>query len=271
MIIDFHTHIFPDKVAVQAIPALEKAGGIKAFCDGTRQGLLDSMRRSGVEKSVVCTIATKPSQFEAILNWANSLKSAELIPFPSIHPASPDYLSQIDKIKEMGFRGIKMHPYYQDFFIDEDRLMPIYERISHHGLILLLHTGFDLAFPKTRRADPARIIAITEKFPNLKLVASNLGAWCLWDEVQEQLCGRKIYMDISFALDYLKPEKALEIITSHPADYILFGSDSPWRDQAKTLKLLGRLNLQPDLHEKILAGNAQKLLFNNNIGKLRAL
>ncbi len=260
MIIDFHTHIFPDKVAAVAIPGLEKAGGIQAFTDGTRQGLLESMRRSGGDKSVICTIATKPDQFESILNWVNSIKSDELIPFPSVHPASPDCLAQIDRIKEMGFLGIKMHPYYQDFFIDEERLMPIYERISTHGLILLLHTGFDLAFAKIRRADPAQIIRIAEKFPNLKLVASHLGAWCMWDEVRELLCGKEIYIDISFALDFLEPEKAYEIIINHPEDYILFGTDSPWTDQAATLKLLDRLNLKPNLHKKILADNAKHLL-----------
>jgi predicted TIM-barrel fold metal-dependent hydrolase len=260
MIIDFHTHIFPDEVAARAIPHLEEVGGIKAFCDGTRQGLLDSMRRAGVDKSVVCTIATKPEQFESILAWAGTLQSERLIPFPSVHPAAPDCLAQIDKIKEAGFAGIKMHPYYQDFFIDEDRLMPLYERISGHGLILLMHTGFDLAFPRTRRADPAQITKVAARFPQLKLVTSHLGAWRLWDEVLAQICGREIYMDISFALDILTPEKARKIITGHPADYLLFATDSPWTDQAATLKLLDKLDLEPELHAMILGGNARRLL-----------
>jgi predicted TIM-barrel fold metal-dependent hydrolase len=260
MIIDFHTHIFPDKVAAEAIPHLEKAGGIKAFTNGTRQGLLDSMQRAGISKSVICTIATKPEQFEAILKWADTIKSDKLIPFPSVHPASPDCLEQIDQIKEAGFAGIKMHPYYQDFFLNEERLQPIYERISEHGLILLLHTGFDLAFPEIRRADPHQIATVATKFPKLKLVASHLGAWRLWDEVRDIICGKKIYMDISFALDILEPDKARDIIINHPPDYLLFASDSPWTDQAATIKLLAGLNLESDLYDKILGGNAQCLL-----------
>ncbi|NOX26429.1 MAG: amidohydrolase [Deltaproteobacteria bacterium] len=260
MVIDFHTHIFPDKIAASAIPRLEEAGGIKAFCDGTRRGLLESMQHAGIAKSVVCTIATKPEQFETILTWADSLRSEQLIPFPSVHPAAPDCLTQIDRIKKAGFVGIKLHPYYQNFFIDDDRLMPIYERISGHGLILLMHTGFDLAFPKIRRADPAKIIKVASRFPQLKLVTSHLGAWRLWDEVLAQICGREIYMDISFALDILEPEKARTIISEHPPDYILFASDSPWTDQAATLELLAQLELEPELHAKILGGNARKLL-----------
>jgi len=260
MIIDFHTHIFPDKVAAAAIPKLERAGGITAYTNGTRQGLLDSMARAGVDKSVVCTIATRPEQFEPILNWAAKFADDRLIPFASVHPAAPDCLGQIDRIKKAGFKGIKMHPYYQDFYLDEPRLIPIYERISAHGLILLLHTGFDLAFPQTRRADPARIVQVAERFPELKLVASHLGAWRLWDEVRDILCGREIYMDISFALDFLTPAAARNIIINHPADFLLFGSDSPWTDQRATLDLLNRLGLETELQDKILGGNASRLL-----------
>ncbi len=260
MIIDFHTHIFPDKLAAAAIPKLEKAGGITAHTNGTRQGLLDSMVRAGVDKSVVCTVATRPEQFEPILNWAAKFADERLIPFPSVHPAAPDCLRQIDRIKKAGFKGIKMHPYYQDFYLNEARLTPIYERISAHGLILLLHTGFDPAFPKIRRADPARIVRVAEQFPKLKLVASHLGAWRLWDEVRDILCGRQIYMDISFALDFLEPARAREIIISHPADFLLFGSDSPWTDQRATMELLTRLDLEAELHCKIMGGNARRLL-----------
>lgn len=260
MIIDFHTHIFPDKVAADAIPRLEKAGGISAFTDGTRQGLLSSMRRAGIDKSVVCTIATRPEQFDSILNWAGSIRSKQIIPFPSVHPASPDCLEQIERIKKAGFTGIKMHPYYQDFFLNEKRLQAMYEAISHHGLILLLHTGFDLAFPEIRRADPAQIAEVASNFPHLKLVASHLGAWRMWDEVKDMLCGKRIYMDISFALDILEPAQARDIIINHPPAYLLFATDSPWTDQAATIKLLADLNLEPDLYNKILGGNAQRLL-----------
>ncbi len=260
MIIDFHTHIFPDKLAAAAIPKLEKAGGITAHTNGTRQGLLDSMAQAGVDKSVVCTIATRPEQFEPILNWATKFADERLIPFPSVHPAAPDCLRQIDRIKNAGFKGIKMHPYYQDFYLNEARLTPVYERISGHGLILLLHTGFDLAFPKIRRADPAQIVQVAESFPKLKLVASHLGAWRLWDEVRDILCGREIYMDISFALDFLPPAQARNIIISHPADFLLFGSDSPWTGQRATLDLLSRLDLKTELQNKILGGNASRLL-----------
>ncbi len=201
-----------------------------------------------------------PEQFEPILNWATKFADERLIPFPSVHPAAPDCLRQIDRIKNAGFKGIKMHPYYQDFYLNEARLTPVYERISGHGLILLLHTGFDLAFPKIRRADPAQIVQVAESFPKLKLVASHLGAWRLWDEVRDILCGREIYMDISFALDFLPPAQARNIIISHPADFLLFGSDSPWTGQRATLDLLSRLDLKTELQNKILGGNASRLL-----------
>ena len=56
-IIDFHTHAFPENVAARAIPALEKAGHVQAYTDGTSAGLLASMSRAGIDKSVICSIA----------------------------------------------------------------------------------------------------------------------------------------------------------------------------------------------------------------------
>jgi hypothetical protein len=61
-IIDFHAHAFPDEVAASAIPYLEEEGDVKAIHDGRVFSLLNLMDRDSVEKSVICSIATKPSQ-----------------------------------------------------------------------------------------------------------------------------------------------------------------------------------------------------------------
>lgn len=263
-IIDFHTHAFPDQIAEKAMTTLIEEGkkkwDVMAYLDGRLSSLLSSMDINGIEKSVICSIATRPSQFDSIMAWSRSIRSERIIPFPSFHPDDPAAADRISVIKDEGFRGVKFHPYYQDFVIDDDRLMPVYERICDRGLIVVIHTGFDLAFERKRICDPEKIVRIMDRFPCLKLVTTHLGAWQDWDEVERLMTGKKIYMEISYALDLLDREKAKRIILNHPEDYVLFGTDSPWTGQDKTLALLKGLELGQELEEKILRGNALKLL-----------
>lgn len=263
-IIDFHTHAFPDTLADRAMAALLEEGkkkwDVTAHLDGTISSLLSSMDRNGIAKSVICSIATRPSQFEPIFAWSRSVRSERIIPFPSLHPDDPDAREKVSLIKREGFKGIKFHPYYQNFTIDEERLFPVYERICEEGLIVVMHTGFDLAFERKRIADPAKIVHVMKRFPTFKLVTTHLGAWQDWDEVERLVVGKKIYMEISYALDLLDPERARRMILDHPAEYVLFGSDSPWTGQENTLALLRGLKLGPERERKILTDNAAALL-----------
>lgn len=258
--IDFHTHAFPDELAARAMRVLEKEGGIDAHLDGRVSTLLSSMDRCGIEKSVVCSIATKPAQYDSIIAWSKKIMSDRILPFPSLHPDDPDYADRIRRIKEEGFKGIKFHPYYQDFVVDDERLFPLYEEITVSGLIVLMHTGFDFAFDRERIADPQRILNVVNRFPGLKIVTSHLGAWDDWDEVERLLAGKSIYMEISFALDLLEKERAREIILKHPKDRILFGTDSPWTGQEATLSLFLNLRLGQEIEQLVLRDNAERLL-----------
>ena len=258
-IIDFHTHAFPDELAAKAIPYLEEEGNVKAFLNGTIDGLLRSMDRAGIDKSVICSIATRPRQFRSILDWSRTVRSDRIIPLPSIHPESTDLEEQIRIIAEEGFIGIKLHPYYQDFCIDDDMLTVLYGSLIRHNLLVVMHTGFDIAFPRTDLCGPPRILRVLDRFPALKLITTHLGSWDDWDKVRKMLIGKPIYMEISYALDFLDPQIAREMIINHPAEYVLFGSDSPWSDQKNTLHLLERLDLDPVLFDRITRINAECL------------
>ncbi len=260
MIIDFHTHAFPDSIAEKAIPTLERAGKITAHTKGSRDSLLASMDRAGIERSVICSIATRPEQFDAILDWSRTIRSDRLIPLPSIHPDDPYCVEQVYRVRDAGFSGIKMHPYYQDFFLNEPRLDPLYEALGDTGLLFVVHCGFDIAYPRIRCADPAAILALQKRFPELRLIATHFGGWELWDEVEEILIGKEIYMEISFALQYLRQEQLLRMLNNHPPGFLLFGSDSPWTDQKECIAELQSLPLSRKLLTGILGENALKLL-----------
>jgi len=259
-IIDFHAHAFPDSLAEQAISALEKEGGIPARLDGKLSSLLDSMDSCGIEKSVVCSIATRPTHFKSILEWSGKIRSGRIIPLPSVHPADPDAVGKIGIIKREGFSGIKMHPYYQDFKMDEARMFPIYEKASSENLLLVMHTGFDFAFERVRKADPERILKITSLFPSLRLILTHLGAWEDWEMVEELVAGKRIYMEISFSLEFMEKRKAAAILLKHPEDLVLFGTDSPWTSQENTLRLFRELALGDRLEKMVLRENALSLL-----------
>lgn len=259
-IIDFHAHAFPDQVAARAIPALEHAGQVTALLDGRLDSLLASMDRAGIAQSVLCSIATRPEQFASILSWSAAIRSDRIIPFPSVHPAASEAVAQIAAIRAAGFLGIKMHPYYQEFVLDEERMWPLYEAMAAAGLILVMHTGFDIGFPRDRLCDPAKIARVIERVPQLTLVATHLGAWDDWDAVEELLIGRPLYMDISYSLQFLDPARARRMVRSHPAGYVLFGSDSPWADQGEVVGLLKALALDADEEAAILGTNAARLL-----------
>ena len=259
-IIDIHAHAFPDALAARAIAHLESGCDVKAFHDGTIASLLASMDEAGIQCAVVCSIATKPDQFAPILNWSRQIASERIIPLPSIHPKGPDPVGKARLVAQAGLPGIKLHPYYQDFELDDPVLFHFFRALEQMGLLVVCHTGFDMAFPRDRKADPVRIVRLLDKFPSLKFVATHTGAWEDWDEVERHLLGKPISMEISMSLERLSPKRAREILTAHPADRILFGTDSPWSSQVETLRLVRALELGGERERRLLWENARALL-----------
>lgn len=259
-IIDFHTHAFPDELAQRAMDALHESSEVRACLDGRLSSLLSSMDNAGIARSVICCIATNPGQFDSILNWCRKVSSARIVPFASIHPDDDDIDEKIERIVQAGIKGVKLHPYYQDYIADEDRAMRLYGRLCEAGLIVVTHAGFDFAFARDDRSSPVRMLNITEKFSELKLVISHLGGWQQWDEVEELIIGRNVYLEISFSLQYLTADQARRMIMAHPAQYILFGTDSPWDDQSQAVSRLQNLNLPSERLELILHKNADHFL-----------
>ncbi len=260
-IVDFHTHAFPDSIAEQALAKLRaEVPQAPCFLDGKVGSLLKSMDEAGIEISVLCCIATRPGQYESILGWCGQIASDRIVPFPSVHPEDPLVIERIGQIASLGFRGIKMHPYYQQFMVDEARMYPLYEMMVCEGLILVMHTGFDIAFERMDRAGPDRICRVVEDFPDLKFVATHLGAWEQWDRAEQILIGRNVFMDISYSMDFLGEEKAKTLVLRHPREYLLFGTDSPWDDQSACIRKINRLGLDASRTQALLQDNAHRLL-----------
>jgi hypothetical protein len=260
-IIDTHTHAFPDFLAERAIESLEATSGDeRAHLNGTISDLLRSMDRAGIEISVICSIATAPKQVPSITKWSMEIASDRIIPFPSIHPDYPEFRDEIARIKDLGMKGIKMHPQYQGFNIDEDRVMPIYEALAANDLILTTHAGFDISFPDDPSASPDKTARVIQRFPELRMIACHFGGWRQWDEVRRYLAGKNLFFETSYTIGDLPDEKILELIRIHGEDKIVFGTDSPWRDQAESVEEIERLAISDELKQKIFRTNAERLL-----------
>ena len=261
MITDFHTHAFPDSMAERAIRTLEsETDKAVAHLDGRVSSLLASMDKAGIGRSVVCSIATKPTQFDRILEWSKQIASERIIPFPSVHPQDPEALLHIRQIAEAGFKGIKLHPYYQKFVMDAPDMFPIYEEICRQNLMLVCHTGFDISFPRDRIVDPRRIARVAEAFPTLKLVTTHLLSWDDWDEVERHLLGKPVYTDFSMTIAFIGGERTRAMLLTHPREYVLFGTDSPWQDQSEEMARFRALGLGPQWEQAVLSDNASRLL-----------
>ena len=260
-IIDFHTHIFPDSLAERALKVLkDNYPDSRHYTDGTASGLKESMECAGISRSVLLPIATKVSQVQQINQSAVELNCEHFIPFGTLHPEYPDFESQIAFLVKNGIKGIKFHPEYQSFYIDDRRYYPMYEVLAASGLVTLFHAGRDPGPFTNNHALPAAFKAIHNDFPGLKLVASHLGGFNAWSDVQAMLCGIGIWFDTSAVKEFLDQKQVENIIKANGTDYILFGTDSPWFEQRKIVDWIDCLNLTSSEKEKIFSQNAIRLL-----------
>lgn len=263
MIIDFHTHIFPDKIAGKTIESLEDKSGITASTNGTLEGLLASMEHTGVDISVIMPVATKPAQMENINTYAKSvceMYPGKLISFGGIHPDCEDYKKELNHIKELGLKGIKIHPDYQRVMIDDVRFMNIIEYADELGLIILTHAGVDIGLPEPVHCPPDKMRKVLDKIKPKKMIAAHYGGWKQWQEVYEYLAGENIYLDTAFTFDFIGQEMFLKILEKHDKNKILFATDSPWSHAGKGIEAVRNLPVDEVVKQKIFSENAKKLL-----------
>lgn len=261
MLIDFHTHAFPEKIAEKAIEKLAfVSGGLTPYTDGTVSGLKESMKNSGVNASVVLNIATNAHQQKSVNDFAISINNnKDIFAFGSVFPFSDDALCELERIKEMGLKGVKLHPDYQGFNVDDIRLKPLYKKISELGLITVFHTGLDYGFAPPYGATPEKMATALEWF-STPVIAAHWGGINCGDEVIKHLCGKNIYFDTSMGYGMMPKYYAQKIMELHTPDRMLFGTDTPWHTPDMEKRLLNTLNLSNDDMDKITHKNAMKLL-----------
>ena len=265
MVIDVHTHAFPDAIAGRTIEILKAKmlaqSNIKVenSTDGTIDGLLSSMDRAHVDISLVMPIVTKIPQTRTINDFAQNLRGERIISFGSVHPSDPDACEVLDLLAERGFMGIKLHPEFQDFYIDSKESLRVIKHAQTLGMFVLIHAGGDLGYPPPYHCTPERLESVLGEIDGEKLIAAHLGGFMMWDDVLKHIAGKKVYIDTAAVGTCIPSDIYREIIRAHGADHVLFGSDTPWEDQAHALNALENTKITQDELDKIKYKNAKKL------------
>lgn len=271
MVIDVHTHTFPAAMAGRALKFLvEKAkGAIRPVGTGTLECLTGQLAAAGVDRAVVCPIATKPSQFAGILAESLAIRDGErgeaaarrIVPFASVHPADDRRALHLKEIADKGLRGVKVHPYYQECVLDSPGMLDYFRLCRDLGLAVLCHCGFDIGFPPDPVCGPERVARVLDAAPGLVFIAAHLGGWKQWGAAADRLLGRDVYLDTAMTAPFAGDPGIRRLLRGHPADRILFGTDWPWLSFEETIRFLKEeLSLTPAALEAILGGNAEKLL-----------
>ena len=273
MIIDFHSHDFPDSVAIKAMAGMchKTAGVLWPTGDGTMTNHLDFMTASGVDKAVLCQIATKPKQWQFILRRCEAIRNGELgerarkmlIPFGSVHPLDPQAPAHIEAFHRAGVKGIKFHPYYQDFSLKDRSVWPIFAKIADLGLIVECHSGGDVSWADLRgRCGPAEIAELMKKIPSLKFVAAHLGGCFRYEShATDCLLDCGVYIDTSSLAFRWHYDEEMRLLRSWPRERLLFATDFPWVHYPEAIRNVKSLRDSSDW-SLVFHANAERLLFN---------
>ena len=279
MIIDAHTHTFPEKIAAGVIEHLQSKAESRAYTDGTDSGLRDSMKKAGIDVSVLLPVMTNPSQVEKLNDIAikknESFSETGLFSLGGMHPDYENYGAELSRIKSRGLTGIKLHPAYQDVDLDDIRYMRIIEKAAELDLAVVIHAGLDIGIMHHNYSDVNMICTVLKEINPQKFVLAHLGGWKGWDDVESTLAGENVYMDTAFVLGNYEPpegifvpdekrkmisdEQFCRIVKKHGADRILFATDSPWSSQKDTLDRVCSIITDKTEQNKILGENAKKL------------
>lgn len=267
-IIDFHTHIFPDSIAEKTIKVLksnikrERGKSVNNYTDATLSGLKKSMEENGIFMSVILPIVTNPKSTAHINEFALKInrENRNIISFAGIHPLSENISKTMEEIKNAGFFGIKLHPEFQNFYINSPEGIKILEEAEKQGLYTVIHSGADIGMPPPVHCTPEMLKDVLNYVSGKYIIAAHLGGWSMPDRVEKCLVGTNIMFDTAFIKDYVSEDRITRIINSHGSEKIVFGSDSPWENPKDTAKFITSLNINSDAISNILYKNAARII-----------
>lgn len=256
-ITDSHAHIFPQKIALKASGATGEFYGVTMHHDGMAHTLSPLLAKAGISRALVCSPATTPHQVESINDFIAEKceKYPEFFGVATLHPDTEDTAREIERIEKLGLHGVKYHPDFQRFRIDDEKMFSTYKLLEEKGIPVLFHAGdkrYDFSGPK-------RIINVIERFPDLRIIAAHFGGYSEWDEAWKYPKHKNLYFDTSSSLWVMTNEEAAKFIDHFGASQFMFGSDFPmWTPEEELEKFLA-IGLSDSQNEQILNKTFEEL------------
>ncbi|GGO75153.1 amidohydrolase family protein [Nocardioides deserti] len=259
MIIDAHTHVWPDKIAQIALGG-NRVEGLEARGDGTVSGLTEDMAASGVQVSCCLAIANEARHVDSVNRFVAGLADDTHVPFGTVH-VELSVEENLDSLQRHGVRAVKIHPLFQKYALDDSRLWEIFEAFGNdYAVITHVGEGGD-AFTNSL-SNPGMIRDITRQFPGLRLMACHFGGYKILDDAEEMLAGTDVVLETSWppSLATLRPERVRDLIRKHGAERIVFGSDWPMTSPAEEIRAIEALGLTDDEVKMVLGGTLASVL-----------
>jgi len=261
VIIDSHMHVWPDVIARRALAGPQP--DMHRFGDGTIAGALLAMDDAGVDLAVTLNVANVASHLANVNSFAGSMAPDRFIGFGTVHP-DLSVEENVTSLAANGLKGVKIHPLFQGFALDDRRLWAILDALRGE-YVAIIHVGEGGDAAGNERATPAMLRALIDALPGLDIVACHFGGYRQLTEAHELIQGQAVYLDTSWppGLTSLDPKKVREIVRRHGSDHVVFASDWPMGQPSADIAAVRELLLDEDETDLILGGNMARLL---NIG-----
>lgn len=258
-----HAHVFQEEV--------RKEGSI--------QELKRVMEKCAVDKAVCFAPFSKHYQSnhgESANRWLyDQIKNDDhFLAFGTIDFSKDDLVGQVEEICQLGFAGIKMHPAFQKFKVDEDRACQVYAAAQKYGLPISFHTG--IHWHRISSYNTLLYGEVAYKFPELKICMEHVGGYSFFNEAVAVMCNnpKTVYAGLTSVFDreknrfwYLGKEKVKDLIWLCGIDKCIFGLDFPYNSAEKIAdamnqmqECIAELGMGEEELQKVFGGNLMRMI-----------
>lgn len=254
---DAHTHIYKPKIADKASAAI--GAFYRQRMDvptPISEQLIAKGQEVGCERYLVCSAATKVEQVSSINAFIAQECDAhrEFVGLGTAHPELTDPDALVQQLLDLGLHGIKLHPDCQHFYIDDERMMPIYRALCEANLVVMFHVGDE----RYDYSAPEGVLRVLECNPGLRCHAAHFGCCRIWKRRPLVLAGAPVVYDTSSMLAYASIDEALELVDALGVEKLMWGTDFPMWDYREEIERFLALGLSPEDNKAILYDNFER-------------
>ncbi|MDO5501402.1 MAG: amidohydrolase family protein, partial [Propionibacteriaceae bacterium] len=244
LLFDSHVHVWPDKIADKALAG--RVDFMEAGFDGKVSGLEKTLDRCGIQRTVVMGIADHARHVHRTNEFIGGLRSERMIPFGTVHP-EVEVTESIESLRANNITGIKLHPLFQRFALDDERIWAVFEAIGDEFPVIA-HIGKGGTPETDELATPAMVARIVDNFPKLRLISCHLGGFHRLDEAENEVIGKDCLIDTTWppSIAELPKDRVLNLLRRHGTHRVVWGSDWPMSDPGAEVEAIRNLGLSDE-------------------------